>query len=375
MLTFIDMTTTQWERPNWPLSTPLAAPQAPAAESASPPSSSVLDSMGAVVVEMDAEGCIQFMNRACIQLVGASLDDMIGQDVRMLFANPEEMHALTRGFDALRSGRVGQIHLEMNWMRDDAPPRLLEGTCTARHAHPGGPIESLVLVGIDVTERRGMERDMTALNTAERHTISQSLHESLGMQLAATAMQVQNLKAAAERGESCDADDLDAIAASIRESVAKARELSHDLLPVSLQQNRLAEALADLAREADLRGPGRCTFMGSEDLPAIRNAPVAMHLHRIAEEAVSNAQTHGQPAHTGIRLRTTDRALVLTVHNDGDAWQPSQHRATPPEAGKGLARMRYRAHLIGATLHVGYNHGLTTVTCRLPLRRISAATR
>ncbi|PEN06589.1 hypothetical protein CRI93_09940 [Longimonas halophila] len=372
MLTFIDMTTTQWERPAWSLSSSLS-PYQPQRPEPAPLPSRVLDSMGAVVVEMDAEGRIQFMNRACTQLVGASLDAMIGEDVRMLFANPEEMHVLTRGFEALRSGRAGQIHLEMHWMRDDAPPRLLEGTCTARRSTPNADVESLVLVGIDVTERRDMERDMTALNTAERRAVSQSLHESLGMQLAATAMHVQNLKAAVEQGTPCTADDLDAIADAIREGVDKARELSHELLPVSLQQDRLTEALSDLAREADRHGPGRCTFIGGDDLPAVHNASVAMHLHRIAEEAVANAHAHAAPTHTGIRLHATSRALVLTIHNDGSVWHPTQHDHTPSDAGKGLSRMRYRAHLIGATFHVGHSQGMTTVTCRLPLRRISAA--
>lgn len=370
MLTFIDMTTTQWGRPAWPLPASLSPSQRP--ESDSLPNR-VLNSMGAVVVEMDTDGCIQFMNRACTKLIGTSLDAMIGQDVRMLFANPEEMHVLTRGLEAVRSGRARQIHLEMHWVRDDAPPRLLEGTCTAWRPAPDADVESLVLVGIDVTERRDMERDMTALNTSERRSVSQSLHESLGMQLAATAMQVQNLKAAVERGESCTADDLDAIAHAIRGGVDKARKLSHELLPVSLQQDRLSEALSDLAREADRHGPGRCTFIGASDLPAVRNAAVAMHLHRIAEEAVANAHEHAEPTHTGIRLYGTSRALVLSIHNDGGAWRPEQHDYAPSNCGKGLSRMRYRAHLIGATFHANHRQGTTTVTCRLPRRRISAA--
>ncbi len=370
MLTFIDMTTTQSERPAWSLS---ASPSPSQRAETDPLPRRILDSMGGVVVEMDADGCIQFMNRACTKLVGTSLNAMIGQDVRMLFANPEEVHVLTRGLEALRSGRAGQIHLEMHWVRDDAPPRLLEGTCTARRPTPDADVESLVLVGIDVTERRDMERDMTALNTSERRSVSQSLHESLGMQLAATAMHVQNLKAAVERGESCTADDLDAISNAIREGVDSARELSHELLPVSLQQDRLSEALSDLAHEADRHGPGRCTFVGASDLPTVRDAAVAMHLHRIAEEAVANAHEHATPTHTGIRLHATSRALVLTIHNDGSTWHPEQHDRTPSNCGKGLSRMRYRAHLIGATFHIDHSQGTTTATCRLPLRRISAA--
>ena len=363
MLTFIDMTTAPRSRSALPS---LSGSHAPTA-----PSDDVLDAMGAVVVELSPEGHIQLMNRACVQLVGASLDDMAGRDVRMLFANPEDMQALTHGFEALRAGDASQINLEMHWLREDAPSRLLEGTCTARRNPRTGAVEALVLVGIDVTERRGMERDMTALNTAERREVSESLHESLGMQLAATAMRVQNLKAEAEQGEACSADDLAAIADSIRDGVAKARMLSNKLLPVSLQQDRLIEALSDLAREADYESPAQCTFEADENVPAVRHAAAAMHLHRIAQEAVSNAQCHATPAHIGIRLRTTQRALVLTIRNDGASWNPTEHAEV--DTGKGLARMRYRAHLIGATLRIDHSQGVTTVMCRLPLRNTEDA--
>ena len=360
MLTFIDMMTTQWGRST---SSSLSVPVDAAHDD-------VLNTMGAVVVEMDAKGRIQLMNQACEQLTGNSIDEMAGQDIRMLFANPEEMHALTRGFEALCAGHVKQVHVQMHWIRDNASPRLLEGTCTARY-DAKGTVEALVLVGIDVTDRRGLERDLTTLNTAERRTISESLHETLGMQLAATAIQVQNLKATVENGEPCGADDLAAIADAIRAGVGKARELSHELMPVSLQQDRLSEALADLAREQDMRWSGTCTFIEDPDLPSVRDDAVAMHLHRIAQEAVTNARVHASPDHIAIRLRASTKALTLSIHNDGPAWKPEKQKAQ--SSGKGIARMRYRAHLIGAVLTIAHTRGTTTVTCRLPVYRLKDA--
>lgn len=360
MLTFIDMMTTQRGRP---------APSAPPMP-ADAAHDDVLNAMGAVVIEMDAEGRIQLMNRACERLAGDSIDEMAGQDIRMLFANPEEMHVLTRGFEALRAGDVKQVHVQMHWTRDDASPRLLEGTCTARY-DAQGRAEALVLVGIDVTERRGLERDLTTLNTAERRSISESLHETLGMDLAATAMQVQNLKRAVENGEPCGADDLAAIADAIRSGVGRARELSHELMPVSLQQDRLSEALVDLAHEQDMQWPGTCTFLGDPDLPPVRDTAVAMHLYRIAQEAVTNARVHASPNHIAIRLRASTKALTLSIHNDGPAWRPDKRMNQ--SSGKGIARMQYRAHLIGAALNIAHLRETTTVTCRLPLYRLKDA--
>lgn len=360
MLTFIDMMTTRWEEP-----APLASPAL-----SDTYRSDVLNAMGAVVIEMDAEGHIQFINQACAKLTGATLSEIAGQDIQMLFSNPEEMQAVTQGFEELRSGRSRQVHMQMRWRGENASPRLLEGTCTARY-DAYGQVEALVLVGVDVTEQHSLERDMAILNTTERRIVSESLHEQLGMQLAAMAIQVQNLKAAVERGESCTADDLEAIADAIRAGVGKARELSHTLMPVSLQQDRLGEALADLAREQEAQWSGTCTFIGDPNLPSISNTATAMHLYRIAHEAVTNARTHATPNDIVIRLRAGRDALVLTIHNDGPNWHPKKQMNQP--SGKGIARMRYRAHLIDATLKIAHMHGITMVTCRLPLHRLSDA--
>ena len=97
--------------------------------------------------------------------------------------------------------------------------------------------------------------------------------------------------------------------------------------------------------------------------PCLESSNV-MQLHKIAQEALTNAIKHGKASQMSIRLVTETTQLVLTIENNGVPFPDLQGRST----GMGLRIMTYRASLIGASLDVKAN-GLqgTLVTCTLPL--------
>jgi two-component system CheB/CheR fusion protein len=75
---------------------------------------------------------------------------------------------------------------------------------------------------------------------------------------------------------------------------------------------------------------------------------VAIHLYRIAQEAVSNALKHGQARRIEIGLTAKGRSLTLSVSDNG-AGIPRQ---PPRQKGMGLRIMRYRAEVIGGAFKV-----------------------
>jgi signal transduction histidine kinase len=75
---------------------------------------------------------------------------------------------------------------------------------------------------------------------------------------------------------------------------------------------------------------------------------VAIHLYRIAREAVSNAIKHGQARRIEIRLTAKDRSVILAV-NDNGIGIPCK---LPRRKGMGLRLMRYRSEVIGGALVV-----------------------
>ena len=92
---------------------------------------------------------------------------------------------------------------------------------------------------------------------------------------------------------------------------------------------------------------------------------LALHLYRIAEEAVANAVKHAGATSITIGLAILAGRPVLEIKDDGKGIG----RKVKNE-GMGLRNMQYRANVIGGDLTLEEREGGgTCVRCTLPLRR------
>ena len=98
---------------------------------------------------------------------------------------------------------------------------------------------------------------------------------------------------------------------------------------------------------------------------SIPDPAVALHLYRIAREAVINANRHACAREIIVRMRSSARRIELSVTDDGIGLSPDSHLG----AGMGLQIMDYRARSIGGRLEIQTvrPHG-TRVACYLPRR-------
>jgi signal transduction histidine kinase len=78
---------------------------------------------------------------------------------------------------------------------------------------------------------------------------------------------------------------------------------------------------------------------------------------------MSNAIRHGKAKHTTVTLSRDGDNVVLKISDNGTGFKADANLLS----GIGLQTMRYRAQLIGATLHVRSKvGGGSTVECVLP---------
>jgi signal transduction histidine kinase len=99
----------------------------------------------------------------------------------------------------------------------------------------------------------------------------------------------------------------------------------------------------------------------------VEDPEVAIHLYRIAQEAVANAAKHGRATEVTLSLGNIEGRVELTVEDNGSGLPPD---FTGGAGGMGLRVMQYRAGLIGGTLHIGARTGGgVAITCAIePLR-------
>jgi len=84
----------------------------------------------------------------------------------------------------------------------------------------------------------------------------------------------------------------------------------------------------------------------------------AIHLYRIAQEAINNATRHGKARNILVFLEAADHSISLRVLDDGVGVSESRSE------GMGLRIMRYRAQSIGGEVTVERRNGPgTTVSC------------
>jgi two-component system, LuxR family, sensor kinase FixL len=162
-----------------------------------------------------------------------------------------------------------------------------------------------------------------------------------------------------------------ALADLIRTAANDARNVARGLQPVELDANGLVSALQTLASRHGVPGKVECRFQCDRPVP-VKDNEIAMHLYRIAQEAVVNAGKHSHARNITIKLGVENEGMVLSVTDDGRGMPSSQEMAPGP----GLRMMRHRASVIGATVAIeASDRGGTVVRCVVPsARRVASRT-
>jgi two-component system CheB/CheR fusion protein len=235
-----------------------------------------------------------------------------------------------------------------------------------------GAVTGVVLTLVDISERRRLERELVDTTEKVRRQIGQDLHDILSSDLAALAMKLDNYRTRLEREEvDVDLEALEDGIEQARKAAEQARTLSHALVPVALQEEHLAAALENLCREQEELAGIALTFEGDREERLPHNKETAMHLYRIAHEAIINARRHADADRIRVDLKRTNGGIDMVVQDDGRGLPDDLDEAE----GLGMRTMRYRANLIGATLSLESgpdDDGGTTLRCTLPLAEAEA---
>jgi signal transduction histidine kinase len=255
-------------------------------------------------------------------------------------------------------------------------PQVSELTVRGRMEHDGplfleAVITSLVLRGErfwltmtqDATARRQLEREVLEVSNREQQRIGSDLHDGLGQELTGIALLLRGLENRAVR----EAPDLSAaieeVALLVNDAIFTTRALARGLSPVTFDRGGITLALDSLAKRlsAMFHIDVRCD--ADESLEQGLESANALHLYRIAQEAVTNAAQHGQADQVRITLCVDGERGLLRIEDNGVGFDP----ATLPSKGLGLRIMRYRAQMIAGALRIESARARgTTVSCWFP---------
>jgi PAS domain S-box-containing protein len=325
--------------------------------------SALLDTVGALVLVLDADGRIIRFNRACELVTGYVCAEVEGRRVWDLFMLPEEVGEFKASLEEIHMKQPPREY-ESKWVTRDGTQRLISWSSTVLPGTEARPAY-VIATGIDITERKRLEKTILEVSAREQRRIGQDLHDGLGQHLTGIAfmskVQQQRL---AEKGLP-EAAEAAKIVGLVNEAIYKTRELARGLLPVMSDAHGLMSALQQCAGEAREIFGVNCHFQCDSPV-LIADINLATHLYHIALEALSNAIRHGKARKIHIVLSAGENQGELAIHDDGAGISDQAFSGS----GMGLHIMSYRARIIGGTLEVGREpEGGTLVKCIFPIIR------
>jgi len=218
----------------------------------------------------------------------------------------------------------------------------------------------------EIEARKLLEKEILNISEQERRKIGQELHDSLGQQLTGVAFMTKVLEKKLARKSLDEAVDVTKIATLVNQATEQARGLARGLDPIDLETGTLMSALQELATSTETLFGIHCVFKCNKPIE-IDNTEAAVHLYRIAQEALTNAIKHGKAKNIQIGLTRSRNKHILTIRNDGlDFPKEFETRGT----GMGLQIMDHRVDIIGGSLDIRKApEGGTIVTCTFPNKK------
>lgn len=319
----------------------------------------IVQQAGHGIVVTDADERITWANEGFTRLCGYTVEELRGRKPGDVLQGPQtDPNVVATMRERLQAEEAFTAELvnyrksgEPYWVHIQAEPVTDES----------GALAGFVAFETDVSERKVREERLLQVSDAEQRRLGSELYELVASQLLGTGVMASGLEQRREREEDVTSRDLHVLVEHIQEAVRRIRVLAYTLVPDRLREEDFGAALRRLAAsKAELRGIPYSVDI-EPGLPPM-DEDSAMHLFRIAGEAIDNALTYAAPDHVWVRLARQAGRVVLTVRDDGVGASEA--------VARGLERstMRYRAGFIGAELSVLHaERGGTIVRCELPV--------
>ena len=219
-----------------------------------------------------------------------------------------------------------------------------------------------------VARIRRFSQKLLVAREEERKHIASVLHHALGSLAVGVAAQHDALEdALASKKPIVTPTEIRLSQKLIAESFASLRKLSVRLRPPEFDALGVHASLRHHFAQFRLQ-----TGVGVVFKETLRGRPlpseVAMIVFRVAQEALTNAVSHGRAAQVDVLLKVSNTRVTLTVQDNGTGFDPSEHDGKE-EVRMGIHMMREMAAGAGGTLDIdSARMNGTMVRLKLPLK-------
>jgi PAS domain S-box-containing protein len=314
------------------------------------------------VVLSDGAGVIRMTNPAFDRMVRREARELVGRHLDQIPCDPPLDRRIAEFADETRARSGAPLVSELTVHGDSEGDGALFVEAAITSLVLGGERYWLTMLQ-DATARRQLEREVLEVSNREQQRIGNDLHDGLGQELTGIALLLRGLENRAEREAASLSPAIEEVALLVNDAIFTTRALARGLSPVTFDRGGLAFALEELARRlsATFHISVRCD--ADHALERRLSSANALHLYRIAQEAVTNAAQHGHADSVQITLRQDGDRGLLRIEDSGTGFSPALNQSK----GLGLRIMHYRAQMMTGSLRIDpvRPHG-TMVSCWFP---------
>jgi signal transduction histidine kinase len=212
-------------------------------------------------------------------------------------------------------------------------------------------------------QRSELAQKLIATQESTLRYISRELHDEFGQILTAMGSMLGRTRNHVPEGSALHAELLE-VREIAQGALEKVRSLSQALHPVMLEEAGL-ESTLDWYLPVFEKQSGIKISYAKSGTPFVLDGDAAIHVYRVAQEALNNMARHSQGKQAWVRLSFQLQGLSLEVEDHGSGLTlPAKNR------GIGLVAMRERAQLLGGKIDFTRpSQGGTLVRLTVPRER------
>lgn len=178
----------------------------------------------------------------------------------------------------------------------------------------------------------------------ERKRIARDLHDEIGSKLNVVFLNIYRLKEAT-KGQAEVASITDEVETLLNTTIATTRRISHDLLPPTLEDFGLVEAIKELQHHFHQTGRISIAFELKGKEQKIENPLIELSLFRVLQELINNSIRHGEATAIHLLLDLNSSAIKMEYEDDGKGFESTQ---MDHKKGLGLKNIESRLQMIQA---------------------------
>ncbi|MEG9328451.1 PAS domain S-box protein [Salinimicrobium catena] len=264
-------------------------------------------------------------------------------------------------FQALEGGKV--VNHEFIIKHPGKNIRYVQANGSALYGSSGEKVGAMVVLR-DITER--VQKELEVSNATlkarekERSKIAAEIHDGITQSLSVVAMNLKNLRFDYKELES--SQNYEKAIGYLQGVIEQSRSLAHQIMPTSIQDFGLVEAVQELVAQCSIGSKKKIGFEYT-GYGRVRKAK-ELHIYRVIQEGLGNALKHSGAGDIRIRMHFGKDHIRVTLKDDGKGFDAAKNYV---HNGIGLLSMRDRIKKLNGRFRIFSGKNGTVVWFKVPV--------